>query len=139
MPRGMAQNPFAIQFLDRGDVIELRLEEFDQLRTIFMTGSEIQESRAPTPLGFSTGRWENENTLVVHTTTIDYTLFNQAGVPLSASAEVVERFSLDESQNRLDYQITVTDPNTFTEPVTGSKYWISQPGEEILPYNCGEV
>ncbi len=138
MPRAQAQNPFAIQFVDRGNVIELRMEEFDQVRTIHMSGEVIEENPQRTPLGYSTGRWEDESTLVVRTTAISYTLFNQAGVPLGSSTEVVERFSLSEDQVRLNYDITVIDEEIFTEPVTGAKYWIWMPGDELLPYNCGE-
>jgi hypothetical protein len=138
MPRAQAQNPFAIQFVDRGNVIELRMEEFDQVRTIHMPGEAIEENPQRTPLGYSTGRWEDESTLVVRTTAISYTLFNQAGVPLGSSTEVVERFSLSEDQVRLNYDITVIDEEIFTEPVTGAKYWIWMPGDELLPYNCGE-
>lgn len=133
----MTENPFAIRFVDSGDVIELRLEEFDQIRTIHMPGAQIVEVPEPTPLGYSRGRWENENTLVVNTTAIEYSLFNQAGVPLSQSAEVVERFTLSEDRLRLDYEITVTDSGVFAAPVTGSKYWLWDPGDEIRAYNCG--
>jgi hypothetical protein len=137
MPRAVASNPFAVQFVDRGTVIELRLEEFDQLRTIRLPGAVIDEDPPSTPLGYSTGYWENDTTLVVNTTAIDYPIFNQAGVPLSGSAEIVERFSLSENRARLNYEITVTDPEIFTQPVTGTKYWDWIPGDEILPYNCG--
>ncbi len=103
-----------------------------------MPGSEFEENPQRTSLGYSTGRWENEDTLVVQTTAISYSLFNQAGVPLGNSTEVVERFTLSEDQMRLNYEITVTDPEIFTEPVTGAKYWNWTPGDEILPYNCDD-
>ena len=32
-------NPYPIEFVDHGDVIELRLEEWDGLRTIYMEGA----------------------------------------------------------------------------------------------------
>jgi len=138
MPRAQAQNPFAIQFVDLGNLIELRMEEFDQVRTIHMPGDEIDENPEGTPLGYSTGHWEDEETLVVHTTAINYSLFNQAGVPLGNATEVIERFSLSEDQLRLNYDITVIDEEVFTEPVVGAKYWDWTPGDELLPYNCGE-
>ena len=65
-------------------------------------------------------------------------IFYQAGVPLGNSTEVVERFTLSEDQARLNYEITVIDPETFTEPVTEVKNWDWTPGDELLPYNCGE-
>jgi hypothetical protein len=30
----------------------------------------------------------------------------------------------------------VTDPSTFTEPVTQNSFWVWRPGETVNPYNC---
>ncbi len=53
---------------------------------------------------------------------------------LSAIAEIVERFVLSGDRAHLQYEITVTDPEIFTEPVTATKYWDWKPGVERLPY-----
>jgi hypothetical protein len=37
----------------------------------------------------------------------------------------------------LDYEIVVTDPATFTEPVRLTKHWLSVPGQVLDAYNCG--
>jgi hypothetical protein len=52
---------------------------------------------------------------------------------------MLERFDLSSDERRLDYQITITDPATFIEPVTMSSYWIWRPGETIQPYECIET
>ena len=44
--------------------------------------------------------------------------------------------SLSNDESRLNYEITINDPATFTEPVTLGGYRIWVPGEEIKPYNC---
>ena len=134
MPRAMTKNPWAIQFVDQGDSIELRLEEFDQVRTIYMGEPAIIENPQRSRLGYSTGRWEDDTTLVVRTIAIDSPYFEREGIPLSEAAEVVERFSLSEDQARLNYEVTVTDPEIFTEPASGTKYWDWKPGIELLPY-----
>ena len=54
-------------------------------------------------------------------------------------AAIEERFSLSADQRRLDYEMTVTDPATFTEPVTQQSYWIWRPGETVKPYGCIET
>jgi hypothetical protein len=38
----------------------------------------------------------------------------------------------------LDYEMVITDPVNFTEPVTLNKKWIHVPGVEILPFECEE-
>lgn len=111
-------SPDPIEFVDSGDSIQMRMETFNAKRIIHMV--ETEGLVEPSPMGYSTGYWEDE-TLVVNTTHISWPYFNQLGVPLSEKAEFVEYF--EPSATRLDYRIVVTDSNTFTEPVTLSKYW----------------
>lgn len=119
MPRAMSHNPRAVEFVDEGKVILIRLEEFDAQRTIHMDGS-IPNNVPPVPLGYSVGHWE-DGTLIIETTHIDYPLFDREGVPQSSEVTIVEKFSLSDNEEELAYEITVTDSETFTEPVTGSK------------------
>jgi len=37
---------------------------------------------------------------------------------------------------RLSYTLTVTDPETFTEPVRATRAWLAKDGEHLLPYDC---
>ncbi len=138
LPKGMPtimQQPFPIEFLDRGDEIHLRIEEYDLVRIIHMSGAP-SPTEPPSILGDSTGRWDGE-TLVVTTTNIgwDYS-FGQLGIPQTEDAELVERFSVTDDGSRLDYEITVIDPATYTQPVTLSKPYLWVPGLEIQPYEC---
>jgi hypothetical protein len=134
MPRVMGQ-PYPIEFVDNGDSILLRIELFDIERTISMGGESSAEGTAKSPLGYSAGRWEGD-TLVVKTTRVNWRYFDQSGVPLGDDAEIVERFSPDPGNGRLQYSITVSDFSAFTEPVTLRKYWTWRPGEVVQHYEC---
>jgi hypothetical protein len=125
-----------IEFIDAGDRLELRIEEFDQLRVIHMGSSVASDS--PSPLGHSTGQWQAGD-LVVATTGVDSNQLDGRGIPMSRNAELLERFRLSVDESRLDYTLTVTDPAMFTEPITLSSYWIWRPGETIKPYDCVET
>jgi len=117
LPRVMSRaggHPF--RFAMSNDDIILQNEFFSLDRLIHMDDSSAPAGFEPTPLGYSTGRWENGD-LVVTTTNIDwpyFQLYGLEGVPQSLAVELVERFSLDETTNELRYSITVTDPATFT-------------------------
>ena len=50
--------------------------------------------------------------------------------------EFDERFTVSEDQTRLDYQLTVTDPATFTEPAVYDRYWVALVGANIQTYGC---
>ena len=136
-PKGMPlimQQPNPIEFVDNGAEIILRIEEFDTVRTIALTPPPA-EPLPPVLLGHSYGRWDG-NTLIVTTRGIDWPYFDQWGLLQSEAMETVERFTIDAAGGSLGYELTVTDPWLFTEPVTLSKSWRWLPGDEVLPFDC---
>lgn len=135
-----------IEFVNEGEQIRLRAEENDRMRIIHLrqpdgdAQSSPQPSPQSSPMGHSVGAWDNESTLVVNTTGISArTLGGMQGIPLSGAAETIERFTLSADERRLDYAITVIDPETFTEPVTLTSFWSWRPGETVKSYNCVET
>jgi len=139
VPKGMPtimEAPYPIEFVQQpeGDIL-LRLEEYDLERPIYMRQNVAWELPQPSPLGFSVGRWEG-STLVVTTTRINWPFFSQLGIRQSPAVEIVERFSPTADGSRLDYEMTVTDPATFTQPVVLSQHWLWLPSVRLLPYEC---
>ena len=128
-------NPYPIDFTDRGDTIVMRLEEWDGVRVFHMNADASPADSARPHMGLSIGRWEGD-TLIVTTTDVEYPFFDDVGSPQSADAVIVEHFTLSDDDTRLDWQATVTDPVNFTEPVTLSGYWAWVAGEQIKPYEC---
>jgi hypothetical protein len=136
-PKGMPyimEQPYPIELVKDGDDILLRMEEYDTVRRIKMSGAAASNAGA-TPLGESRGRWDGE-TLVVTTTNIGYRWLNGTGIPLGAGASFEERFTLNGDGSRLEYTMIVTDAATFTAPVTLRKAWEWRPGEQVRPYEC---
>ena len=70
------------------------------------------------------------------TTHISWPYFSQLGIPQSPAAEITERFAPTADGSRLDYEMTVTDPATFTRPVVLKQYWLYLSGVQLLPYKC---
>ena len=133
MPWIMEQ-PFPVQFEAGDGVIVLRLEEEDAMRVIHMDAAPA-DSVAPSPLGYSVGHWEG-TALVVRTTHIDYPYLNATGIPITNGIVLDERFEVAPDGSRLDYRLSITDPATFTMPVTVESYWVWRPGERLQSYDC---
>jgi hypothetical protein len=136
-PKGMPyvmEQPYPIEFVREGDDILLRLEEYDTVRRIKMSGAAPSNTGA-TPLGDSRGRWDGE-ALVVTTANIGYRWFNGNGIPLGPEASIEERFALNDDGSRLNYTMAIADSATFTAPVTLRKSWEWRPGERVNPYQC---
>ena len=137
-PKGMPESmvtPNPYEFIDNGDTITIRGHEGDVVRTVHMNSTVDPESQPPSRQGYSIGRWESENTLVIETSRINFFRMGMSGVPLSEAISVVERYTLSEDQARLDFQITATDPAAFTRPATFEYYWIAL-GESFGEYEC---
>jgi len=134
MPSTMS-NPYPREFVDEGDTIVLRIEEHDNVRVIHMADDINPSTQSLSRLGYSVGRWEDERTLVVETSRINFLWHNTSGVPQSEDVFVVERFTLSENELRLGYEMTVTDPATLTAPARSRGEWMAIPGIEIQPFN----
>ena len=137
-PKGMPwimEQPYDIAFERDGEDILFKLEEFDVVRRIRMNWEGDRAAQPFTIHGFSTGTWEGQ-TLVVTTTNLNSPNF-KFEISQSEQASIVERFTPTADGSRLDHELVVTDPVTFTEPVRIEKYWISLPSQAFDAYNCG--
>ncbi len=128
-------NPYPMEFIDRGDTIEVRFEEFDVVRTIHVANARNPADVAPSPLGYSVGSWEGD-TLVVTTKRINWPHFGRVGMPQSEAVEVVERFAVRDADNRIDYSITMTDPEVFAGSLTWEAPYVWRRGETVGVYAC---
>ena len=137
-PKGMPtimEQPYPMEFVNKGDTILLKMEEYDTVRTINMSPNAAVDALPATLLGRSKGRWEG-NTLVVTTSRIAWRYIDSNGVPQGNSSSIVERFTPSSDGARLNYTLTITDPQTFTRPVELNNSWVWRPGETVKPYNC---
>ena len=133
-----------LEFVDQGDHLLFRFQEFDIVRPIMM-GPDAEANRPPKSevgahgdVGYSTGYWE-DGTLVVRTTGMNFPYYDQSGLPQTSDAELVERWTLMDEGNELRYELTVTDPGTFVRPVVQAKTWHWAPNRQIEPFNCDPV
>jgi hypothetical protein len=137
-PKGMPtimEQPYPIEFVNKGDTILLRMEEYDTVRTINMAPKANFDSLPKTLLGRSRGRWEGD-TLVVTTNRIDWPYLDPSGIPQGPSSTIVERITPTSDGTRLSYTMTIADPATFTEPLELKRSWVWRPGETVKPYDC---
>ena len=124
-----------MEFVEDGDVILIRMQFFNTVRTVHMRDVDDAEDQAASKFGYSAGRWEDDNTLVIETTHINWPYADLGGAPLSEDARILERLTLSDDQSRLDYHMTIIDPAYLTEPATLDRYWLAL-GLEVQHYEC---
>jgi hypothetical protein len=91
-------------------------------------------------MGDARGRFEGD-TLVVETKNFMGNTTgvggNGGGPPTSDVLHVVERFTRV-APDVLNYEVSITDPKTFTQPVKLRLPLTTQPDYQVLPYECHE-
>jgi hypothetical protein len=133
MPR-IALSIFPYEFVDRGREILLRTELYDTERTIHMERATPPAGQVHSKLGYSIGQWQDAD-LIVTTTLVNWRYFDNIGTPQSDEVRIVERFALSAEQSRLDVEMTVVDPATFTAPAVLKTYGQAYAGN-IDRYDC---
>jgi len=93
------------------------------------------EAIAPAYQGQAVGEWDG-NTLVVDTDQFnDITLLDAAGLPHSDELHTVERISV-RPDGKLHIEMTLTDPQTFSEPVKTEFVFDKKPGLQFEVDYC---
>lgn len=130
-------NPLPIEFIKQGQDILIRFEEDDNERLVQMSPDARLNSSENRLLGVSRGHWDG-TTLVVETSNIKANVLDIHGTPFSSAIKLIERFKTSEDGSRLDYELEVEDPNTFTESFEVERDWIWRPEISIGKYACEE-
>jgi hypothetical protein len=136
MPHGnVLPQPFKV--LHSAGVIVFLYEVGTTFRQVFMDGRKLPVDPSPTWQGYSVGRWDGD-TLVVDTIGFnDRSWLDVRGTPHSEEMRVEERFRRRD-YGHLELTTTITDPKTFTRPITFSVVLNLMPDTELLEHYCAE-
>lgn len=89
---------------------------------------------APSPMGYSTGRFEGKTLLGSTTRFSAGTLEPRYGIMHSQNLKLTERLEVDEA-GELEITWIIDDPEFFLEPVTQTEVYVRS-AKERLPYDC---
>jgi hypothetical protein len=127
--------PHPFQVIQSDDHIMLLYRYRGAVRTVYM--NDHGPAPAPSWMGWSNG-WFEGDTLVIETTGFNgMTWFDRAGNFHSDNLRVIERFT-HISDDALQYEATITDPQVFTRSWTISMplYRRLEENAELLEFKC---
>ena len=138
--RGVPSFPTAYnnnyQIFQTPDFVAILQEHIHDVRFIPLDGRPNIPDSVRQYAGDSRGRWEGD-TLIVETTHFnEHAFIRNFNSQLSTSLHVIERFT-PLADNTLDYEFTVTDPETWTRPWSGSLPFTPSDGP-MFEYACHE-
>jgi len=136
VPHGdLLPEPFKI--IHSAGVIVMLYEVETTFRQIFTDGRKLPVDPSPTWQGYSVGRWDGD-TLVIDTAGFnDLGWLDARGTGHSAEMRVEERFHRRD-YGHLDLTVTITDPQTFTKPITFSVVEALLPDTDLFEHYCSE-
>lgn len=114
----------------------LFIYEYDhQVRRIWLDGRDHPEGEAPSLMGHSIGSWDG-TALVVETTGLLAGYLRPEGQPYTGNAVIIERHTQIDDGSSLEVEISVIDPDYYSEPLVVTRIMRRNPNLEIAEYNC---
>jgi hypothetical protein len=136
VPHGnLLPEPFKIVH-SRGLIVML-YEVETTFRQIYLDGRALPVDPSPTWQGYSVGRWEGDTLVVTTTGFNDRGWLDARGTPHSTEMKVEERFRRRD-YGHMDLKITITDPKTFTQPISFTVVEELLPDTDVLEHYCLE-
>lgn len=136
-PRIITSNVLYLSEIEIGDdVVLIRSEYLDAVRTVYMDGRGHPETAEPSPQGHSIGRWEDGALIVDTVAFAEQQSVNGQGVPSSPQKHTIERYALTSDGTRLTIDVFLEDPVYLAEPFSGQLEWQYSPMLSFHRYNC---
>jgi hypothetical protein len=129
---------YPVEFVQRPEQLTIIYETHNEVRRVFLDGRRIDpQDILPSRGGTSWGQWQGD-TLVVTTTGLTESIDQPTAH--SANARIVERYTPRNSGGlrRLDVEVTIHDPEFYTEPAVLTRQYTQLREGRMLDYNCTE-
>ena len=140
LPVGMPMvdtDPGPVKIVQTPGLIMILIESETTFRQIFTDGRKLPADPQPSWLGSSVGRWDGD-TLVVDTAGLNSrTWLDAAGHKHSEKLRVTERFHRV-NFGRMELQLTLDDPETFTRPLSFRLNLQLLPDTDLIESFCAE-
>jgi len=125
-------------FIQTPKVVYMIWQRDHMVRRIYLTDKH-SEAVKPSWFGESIGHYENGDTLVIDTIGLstEKSYIDNYRTPHTEKLHVVERFKSAADGKALEVRVTVTDPDTFNEPLHLMQRWRKVPNP-LLETVCAE-
>jgi len=130
--------PFPFQIVQSESVILMAYEVAESNRIVYVDQPEL-ESQVDAWMGHSNAHWEGDTLVVRVSGQMPDTWFDRSGNHHSYEMVVEERWTAT-GADHIQYEATITDPNTFTAPWTISfpLYRHVADNMQLLEFKCAE-
>jgi hypothetical protein len=130
--------PFPFQIVQSREVILIAYEVAESNRILYVDQPEL-ESQVDAWMGHSNAHWEGDTLVVRVSGQMPDSWFDRAGNHHSYEMVVEERWT-PTGADHINYEATITDPNTFTQPwkINFPLYRHVDENMQLLEFKCAE-
>ena len=136
IPRSVMLGLFPQQIVQTPTQIVILYEYMNAFRVIPFAGQH-REDALPSYMGDSVARWDGDALVVDVTSFNDKTWLAGTGTFHSDALHIVERYTRI-SRDRIDYEVTMADPNVLTQPWQLRSSLMLREGTHLSEYICAE-
>ncbi len=129
--------PYPFKIVETPGIVVILYEAVHSYRQIFTDGRALPTDPNPAWLGYSVGRWDGDVFVVESLGFNDNVWLDNAGRPATSALRVTERFRRT-NFGRMDIEVTIDDPKTYTRPWTVTQPLRYQADDELIEYICNE-
>jgi len=129
--------PLPFEIVQLRDRVIILYEIHHAFRIIPTDGRPHPEDLEPSYLGDSVARWDGDTLVVDVTGFNDKTWLAGTGTFHSDAMHIVERYTRI-NQDRIDYEVTMEDPNVLTKPWVLRSSLMLREGTRLQEYVCAE-
>ncbi len=126
LPYKIVQTPILVVILN---------EENSVFRQIFLDGREPVEDPLPRWMGYSTGKWDDDELVVDTTGFTEESWLDGMGHPHTDSLHLIERFRRRDV-GHLEIETTIDDPGAYAQSITYTVTATVMPDDDLLEYFC---
>jgi hypothetical protein len=128
--------PIEISLNEPGEMITIRSQHFDEVRSIYMDGRAHPPADELFHEGHSIGAWEDEVLVIDSANFAPHRSPYQNGVPSGPQKHVVERYRLVEDGAHMIIEFVLEDPEYIVGSMTHSRDVRYSPDVDMSPFNC---
>jgi hypothetical protein len=136
IPRSVMLGLFPQQFVQTPTQIVILYEYMSAFRVIPF-GTQHPDDLIPSYMGNSVAHWDGDTLVVDVSGFNDKTWLAGTGTFHSDALHIVERYTRV-SKDRIDYEVTMQDPNVLTKPWTLRSSLMLREGTRLQEYVCAE-
>lgn len=140
LPSGIPEKnniPDGLKVVQTEDLLLFLYESRTIYRQVFSDGRPLPSDPQPTWMGYSIGHWEDDTFVVETIGQNGKTWLDMRGLPGTESLRVIERFTRP-TIGHMDIEVTIDDPEAYTQPWTVNLAWTLQPEFELIESICEE-